>query len=121
MQRILVVDDDPSIRRLYELELRDAGYAVTVAGDLESAEELVAAWQPHAVILDVRLGRDNGLDLLRRIAGGDIRTVLVSGYSGYRDDFTTWLADAFLMKSVDVAALVRTVDELLAVPLCEPA
>lgn len=122
MLRILVVDDDPSVRLLYELDLQDAGYDVATASDIEGAEELLQAWQPHVLVLDVRLGQDNGLDLLRRIGSGTIRTILVSGYPGYRDDFTTWLADAFLMKSVDVGELVRTVDELLApLSLCEPA
>lgn len=119
MQRILVVDDEPSIRALYQLELEDLGFEVKTAADTTSALWIVHSWSPDLVVLDIKLGGDNGLDLLRRIAERrhDIRTVIVSGYAGYRDDFTTWLADAYLTKSQDVSELLRTVRELLAAPV----
>ena len=116
VQRVLVVDDEADVRKLYRLELQDAGFEVETAGDIDAASRIVRDWRPDLVVLDIKLGDENGLDLLRRIAElrSCIRTVLISGYPGYRDDFTSWLADAFLTKSVDPSQLVHTVQDLLA-------
>ena len=116
MYRILVVDDDPGIRSLYRLELEDAGHEVRTAAGGSDALLLACRWAPDLAVLDIKLGEENGLDLLRRLCDLQPRllTLLVSGYPGYRDDFTSWLADAFLTKSVDPSQLVRTVQDLLA-------
>jgi len=116
MHRILVVDDEADIRKLYHLELSDAGFEVRTAEDSARAMELVRQWSPDLVLLDIKLGEENGLELLRRL--GELRrsilTVLITGYTGYKDDFTSWLADAHITKSVDTSELKRTVSELLA-------
>lgn len=115
VQRVLIVDDETAVRTLYRLELQDAGFEVEAAADSAGALRLVREWRPDLVVLDIKLGDENGLDLLRRIseARRSVRTVIISGYPGYRDDFTSWLADAFLTKSVDPSELVRTVQDLL--------
>jgi DNA-binding NtrC family response regulator len=122
MQRILIVDDEPSIRSLYQLEFEDSGFDVRTAADSESALRLVRDWSPHLVVLDVRLGDECGLDLLRRMVElrPELRSVIVTAYAGYKDDFASWLADAFLPKSQDLGELRHTVSELLGVPQCEP-
>jgi DNA-binding response OmpR family regulator len=116
MQRILIVDDEPDIRKLYRLEFEEEGFEVATAADSSQALRIVREWEPELVILDIKLGEENGLDLLRRIADTrrSMRTIIVSGYPGYRDDFSSWLADAFLTKSADPTALKHTVRELLA-------
>lgn len=115
MGKVLIVEDEPVLLDLYRLELEDDGHSVQAVSEPQFALDLVHRWQPDLVVLDIRLGRDNGLDLLRRIgdARREVRTILLSAYSGYRDDFTSWLADAFLVKSGDTRELRRKVNELL--------
>jgi DNA-binding NtrC family response regulator len=61
------------------------------------------------------LGAESGLDLLRHLLElrRSLTTILVSAYPGYRDDFTAWLADAFLNKSPDLEELKSKIHELL--------
>ena len=79
----------------------------------------VEALTPHTLclaVLDVRLGRESGLDLLRHVleVRRTLATILVSANPGYRDDFAAWLADAFLDKTHDPLPLTVKVGELLA-------
>ena len=115
MHRVLIVDDEPHVRSLYRLELEDAGFEVKTASDSEQAISLAQQWEPDLALLDIKLGEENGLDLLRLLveARRSMRTILISGYPGYKDDFTSWLADAFLTKSGDTSELMRKVQDLL--------
>jgi DNA-binding response OmpR family regulator len=110
-----MVDDEASIRELYRRELEDEGFEVEAAASSEQAMRLLREWNPDLVVLDVKLGSENGLDLLRRIVETrhDLPTVLLSAYTGYKDDFSSWLADAFVMKSGDTTPFKETVHRLL--------
>jgi two-component system response regulator MtrA len=66
-QRILLVEDDPSIRELTALGLRAAGYTVTEASDGRDALERFATDPPDAVLLDVMLPVVDGLTVCRAI------------------------------------------------------
>ena len=117
MKRILVVDAEPESRELYRSELECDGFEVATARDHAEALRLASSWKPDLAVLDVQPGTEFGLDLLRHLIAdrGSLRTVLVSRYPGYRDDFSSWLADAFLVKHEgDAAELCSQVRELLA-------
>jgi DNA-binding response OmpR family regulator len=62
---VLVLDDDPGVRTSLERLLRLYGYGAVGAATLDEAEALLQTTDIHAMILDVRLGRGTGLDLLR--------------------------------------------------------
>jgi DNA-binding response OmpR family regulator len=115
MRRILVVDDEPVLRELYRRELEDEGFEVATAGDSAAAMRVVETWNPRLVVLDVKLGNENGLDLLRRVVEmrRGVATILLSAYPGYKDDFSSWLADAFVTKSGDTTELKNTIQEVL--------
>lgn len=128
MSRVLVVDDEPSLRRLCKLELEDEGHEVRAVRDGGEAWPHVEEWHPDVAVVDMRLGHDSGLALLRRLieAGSPTRTIIYSGYSNYGDPLTTQLADAFVIKSVDMSELKSTVQRLVGsrrhvLPWEEPA
>jgi DNA-binding response OmpR family regulator len=78
--RILVIEDDPRIRRIIDRGLRLAGHLPTMATDLAAGR---AQWMPQAfdlVVLDVMLPDGNGLSLLaeRRVAGDETPVLLLS-------------------------------------------
>jgi two-component system, OmpR family, phosphate regulon response regulator PhoB len=65
MSRILVVEDEPAIAELVAINLRHAGYEVTIATDAESAIEHVDRMLPDLVLLDWMLPRQSGLALAK--------------------------------------------------------
>ena len=64
---ILVVDDDPFIARLLEIELRAAGYDVRVADDGEQALEAARERCPELVLADVMMPNMDGFELTRQL------------------------------------------------------
>ncbi|MYV99833.1 response regulator transcription factor [Streptomyces sp. SID3343] len=111
---VLVVDDDPSIRRALQRGLRLAGYAVTLASDGERALDLIAtaASAPQVVVLDVAMPGLTGIDVcaaLRARSGpsGQTPVLMLSA----RDEITDRIAglesgaDDYLVKPFDLREL----------------
>ena len=65
--QILVVDDEPDLRTLYELALLREGYRVDAAATLAEARELLAARKFDAIITDMRLPDGLGLEMVRDV------------------------------------------------------
>jgi len=76
-KRVLVVDDDDSIRETFQYHLERAGYQVETAGSAETALGLVAEFDPGLVITDIRMQGMTGLELLRHIRSGSPGTDVV--------------------------------------------
>jgi len=66
-ETILVVDDDPDIARFVEVNLRSAGYDVSVAADGEEALERAGELRPDLVLLDVMMPRIDGFEVAQRL------------------------------------------------------
>ena len=65
--RILVVDDEPQIRRFLKTTLEVRGYEVALAETGREALEQVTGWRPDVVLLDLGLPIMNGLEVCRRV------------------------------------------------------
>jgi two-component system response regulator (stage 0 sporulation protein F) len=65
MYTILVLDDDESIRLLYQEELSDEGYEVLSGSDGAALDELIVEKRPDLVLLDLKLGGSNGFEVLQ--------------------------------------------------------
>lgn len=80
--RVLVVDDEESIRRLAEKEIAGLRRAVTTAGSARQALDLISGQQFDVVVLDVRLPDADGLEALESIrdAAPDVEVILITGY-----------------------------------------
>lgn len=79
---LLVVDDEPKIRRILELALGDLGYRVLCAVDAESGERMVAAEPVDLVLADLQLPGRSGIELLERIraAHPDLPVILITAH-----------------------------------------
>ena len=73
-ERVLVVDDDPGIRRLLTSALGFAGFDVDVAADVPAALDLFARTPPDVVVLDVMLPGIDGFDLLQLVRARSLST-----------------------------------------------
>ena len=67
MPRVLVVDDEPDAVELLTEFLRAKGYEVIAASDGEEALRKVKEDRPHLILLDVRMPKLNGMEVLRRV------------------------------------------------------
>jgi DNA-binding NtrC family response regulator len=76
---ILVVEDDPSLRLLYRVNLDLEGYRIAEAATVEAAREAVGSERPALVFLDVHLGETASDTLLDELRSAGIPVVLVSG------------------------------------------
>lgn len=115
MTKILIVDDEVNVRKLYSEELRDEGYETVSASTVEEALKAVERENPDLVVLDIKLGEESGIDALMRIVKQrkGLPVILNSAYSIYRDNFQTWAADAYIVKSVDLKPLKDKIKDLL--------
>jgi len=124
--RILVVDDEPDLRTLYELTLLREGHRVDTADNLEQARALLSAHQFDVMITDMRLPDGLGMSLLTDIKtqGREERSIVITAYGSAQNAVEALKAGAFdyLTKPVDlkqfravVASAVRSVAEANAV------
>ncbi len=116
MASLLIVEDDASLRKLYESEFADDGYEVMSVASGEEALERLRSSPPEAVVLDIRLGGMDGLDVLRRILDSRpaVAVILNSAYPSYKQSFASWSADGYVVKSSDLTELKATVAAALA-------
>ena len=116
MVKILCVDDDLSLLSLYQEELSEEGYEVIVARNGKEALEKYDQESPHLVVLDIRMPVTDGLETLNALMGRNrqLPVILNSAYSAYRDNFMTWGAEAYVIKSSDLTELKEKIREALA-------
>ena len=120
MRKILVVDDDPSVRTLVRDVLEVEGYSVELAEDGFSALRRIEAERPDCVVLDVMMPGMDGHAVLSRIrsaeGGSGLPVVMLTAAA---DDAQAWQAwsggvDYFLAKPFDPSELLRYLDYLFA-------
>jgi two-component system, OmpR family, response regulator MprA len=77
MARVLVVDDEPAVRRALERALTLDNYTVELAADGQEALDALAASPPDAVVLDIAMPRVDGLEVARRMRRAGDRTPIL--------------------------------------------
>ena len=124
-KRLLVVDDEPAVRRLLETRLRMAGYTVILAADGEEALSQFYREQPHLVVLDVMLPKLDGFGVCRQIrAESTVPIIIVSALdntsekvAGLELGADDYLPKPFAPRELEmrIAAVLRR-QEVTAVP-----
>ena len=121
MPKVLIVDDEKSLRTLYQRELEREGYVVVCASTAREGLDLIEWERPDVLVLDIRMPGMDGLETLARTLDQhpQLPVILNTAYSNYRDDFLSWGADAYLVKSADLTELVDKIRTLA--PASDPA
>jgi DNA-binding response OmpR family regulator len=114
-KKILLVEDEESLMLLYEEELKAEGYEVVTAGNGKEALRQLEGMKPDLIILDIVMPVMDGMETLGQIMGKKrtIPIIIHTSYPGYREDFMSWAADAYVAKSSDMRELKDTVRDLL--------
>ena len=111
-RRILVVDDDPSVRTLVTDVLRLDGYEVTTAEDGHAALRAIEMSRPDCMVLDVMMPGLNGHEVLAQVRANESAHLPVVMLTAHADDEAQWQAwssgvDYFLAKPFDADELLR--------------
>lgn len=123
--RVLVVDDEPHVARLVEINLTQLGIEVRSAGDGEECLSLVAQEKPDLVILDVMMPRLDGFETLSRLradpATAELPVIMLTARAQDEDTFEGYGRGArwYLTKPFAPEELRRTVRRVLGI--AEPA
>jgi DNA-binding response OmpR family regulator len=120
--RVLVVDDDPELRRLVTRMLGNKGFVVEEAARGLEALNRIRSSPPDLLLLDAMLPEVHGFDICRKIKAsdryGDIPVIMISSiYRGWRfarDLKEAYGVAAFLEKPFDIQVLLDTVDRVLS-------
>lgn len=111
--KILVVDDEKNILKLYQAELEDEGYSVITANSGREALEVFERENPDIVTLDILMPDMDGIQVLRQMKEkkSEVPIIMLTAYD-YRDDFSVWISDAYVVKSSDLTNLKNTIKQL---------
>lgn len=129
MTKILLVEDDKSLREIYGVRLLAEGYDIVSAGDGEEALAMAIKDRPNLIISDVMMPKISGFDMLDILRSTtetkDIKVIMMTALSSddQRERGEALGADRYLVKSqVGIEDVVRTVHEVLAdAPVTAPA
>ena len=122
---ILIVDDEKNIRRTLRMVLEGEGQVVHEAGSIAEAEGVLQREAVDVILLDVKLGEDNGLDLLRALKSrgedgmssrtSEIPVVMISGHATIEDAVAATRLGAFdfMEKPLDRNRVMVTVRNAL--------
>ena len=115
MEKVLCVDDDLSLLRLYYEELCEEGYEVILAQNGKEALTKFGKEKPDLVVMDIRMPLMDGIEALTAMIGKDrqVLVILNTAYPQYRENFMTWGAEAYVLKSSNLTELKQKVREAL--------
>jgi CheY-like chemotaxis protein len=115
MTTILLVEDNKNQRLLYEQELRFEGYGIVTAADGKDALNKVQEQPIDLVVMDIYMPGMDGIETMGRILSKNlgIPIVINTAYSRYKDNYMSWIADAYIVKSSDLTELKNKIKKLL--------
>src|SRR5574341_1892772 len=115
MEKILLVDDEPNIRLFYKEALCEEGYEVLEAESGKDSLDILRHQPVDLVVLDIKLRSESGLDVLQNLTKEfpNLPVVLCTAYSSFQDDYISWLAEAYIVKSSDTVELVKEIKRVL--------
>ena len=123
MAYLLIVEDNENLRELYEIELKEDGYEVSLAEDGVQALESVRKRKPDLIVLDIAMPNMDGIQCMRELLAEHkiIPVILHTAFAQYKENYLTWPANAYVVKSGDLTELKEKIRERLAVfsqPAC---
>jgi CheY-like chemotaxis protein len=116
-KKILVVDDEENIRFLFKEELEEEGYQVEMASNGFEAIDKVKTSKFDVVVMDIKMPGMDGIQALNEIKNmvKDQPVILCSAYGEFKQDFSSWISDAYVVKSADTSELKQTIKKILKI------
>jgi two-component system response regulator (stage 0 sporulation protein F) len=113
--KVLLVDDEENIRFLFREELEEEGYQIELASNGFEAIEKVKSSKFDLVVMDIKMPGMDGIQALNEIKNlyKDLPVILCSAYGEFKQDFSSWISDAYVVKSADTTELKQTIKRLM--------
>jgi DNA-binding response OmpR family regulator len=116
MATLLLVEDEVRLCEMYRQELEAEGHTVLIAHNGRDGLEKAIEEQPDAVIMDISLPEKmDGLESMSRILARDknVPIIINTAYSHYKENFLTWAADEYVVKSGNTGPLKKAIERAL--------
>ncbi len=116
-RKVLIVEDDAELRRLYAIGLNQRGFAVKLASNGAEAVERLSAEKPDVILLDWVMPLMDGAEVLERLSGGDgkgIPIIVISGHPRPERAQSDPRIARWLSKPVTIEALVNEIQRPVA-------
>lgn len=120
MKKILVIEDDPTLNKIYEIKLKSAGFEVIIATNGESGLESAQSFQPDLIILDLLIPRKDGFEVLSELKKNGLTKkipVLITSNLGEEDNIEKGMdlgAAQYLVKSnSSITELINKIKKLV--------
>lgn len=115
-ERILIVDDNPTNRKLVSYLMAANGYEVETAADADAAVEAIRTSTPRVILMDLQLPGVDGLELTRRLKAdprtNEITIIAVTAYAMKGDEDRARAAgcDDYVTKPIDTRTLPQVIE-----------
>jgi len=115
MKTILLVEDDKNQLLLYKQELSLEGYNIITSQDGQEAVKKVKEHTPDLIVMDINMPKINGIEAMGKILSEHRKVPIIinTAYNSYKDNFMSWSADAYIIKSSDLTELKDKIKELI--------
>jgi len=117
MKTILVVDDEVYTRLLFSDALSTRGYTVITAATGEEALRAIRQFNPHLVLLDIKMSGTHGIEVLKRMRKEHFTmpVIIITAYGGMEKDYDVVTSDiaAYITKPVDLEVVYQKIKEIL--------
>jgi CheY-like chemotaxis protein len=119
-KRLLVIDDDDSLREVFQLNMEREGFQIAQASDGLKGLAKAAVFKPHVIVLDLMMPNLNGFETLHRLQMDGFEKIPVIVVTGYSESANAHIVRAepnvveFLSKPIDYGALADFIRKLLA-------
>jgi len=115
--KILVIDDDKSIRKIFRINLEEEGYIIDLAESGEEALRKVENQRYNLALIDIKLGDMEGTDLLESFQekAPQMKKIIVTGFPSLQNAIQALNrgADAYILKPVKIDQLLEIIEEQL--------
>jgi len=110
---LLIVDDEEGPRQSLRVVFKEE-YNLLLASNGPEALALASNHAINAAVLDIRMTGMSGTELLEKlkVVQPSIEVIMLTAYD-YRDDFSVWVSDAYVVKSSDLSNLKATIKQLI--------
>ena len=114
MLKILIVDDEPALVKVFGIKLRVSGYEVITALNGQEALDLIKSANPDIVLLDVIMPGMDGFEVLRKLrVFSKLPVIVFSARPEYSHQAMNLGANSFLAKPFDIDELIKRIERLI--------
>lgn len=117
MKKLLIVEDEELLCRVYSTTLIEHGYQVLTAHDGKTALELTKKEKPDLVVLDIKLPEMSGIKVLEEIRKIDpqVPIIMATAYDSFKTDYEVWSGQVsdYIVKPIKLMELTEKIKKIL--------